>query len=155
VSPHPWSDDVVAEADRLGIADHLTIATTDDLVIGGVSDPRRLTELLWPIAEVAERYQRFLDIYAHIPDDLERMRRQRQRLTEAEFLPGALVLGIKFTECFNSDPLLPPELLPRPWPGRQARDVLVRSRRLGILLREQHNKPQLFAPLDELLGNLV
>ena len=78
-----------------------------------------------------------------------------RRAAELEFLPGALIIGIKFTECFNTDPLLPPELLPRPWPGRTARDILVRCRRLGILLREEHGKPQLFAPLDELLGNLV
>jgi phenylacetic acid degradation operon negative regulatory protein len=83
------------------------------------------------------------------------MRRKKQRLAETEFIPGSLVIGIKFTECFNADPLLPPELLPRPWPGREARDLLVRSRRLGILLREEHNKPQLFAPFDDLLGSLI
>jgi phenylacetic acid degradation operon negative regulatory protein len=155
VSPHPWKAEVEAEAARLGVAEHLTFATTNDLEVGGETSPRKLAEQLWPVAEVADRYQRFLDIYAHIPDALEQMRRQRRRLTEAEYLPGALVIGIKFTECFNADPLLPPELLPRPWPGRAARDVLVRCRRLGTLLRAEHNKPQLFGLLDEVLGSLV
>jgi phenylacetic acid degradation operon negative regulatory protein len=155
VSPHRWGPDVDAAAERLGVIEHITTATTDDLVIGGVRDPRTIAATLWPLDTLAARYQRFIDLYRSIPDDLEAMRRKKQRLAETEFIPGSLVIGIKFTECFNADPLLPPELLPRPWPGREARDLLVRSRRLGILLREQHNKPQLFAPFDDLLGSLI
>jgi phenylacetic acid degradation operon negative regulatory protein len=155
VSPHRWAADVDAAAERLGVTEHVTTATTDDLVIGGERDPRAIAAALWPLDELARRYQRFIDRYATIPDDLEAMRRRKQRLTETEFIPGSLVIGIKFTECFNTDPLLPPELLPRPWPGREARDLLVRSRRLGILLREEHKKPQLFAPFDDLLGSLI
>jgi phenylacetic acid degradation operon negative regulatory protein len=155
VSPHRWEDDVTAAAERLGVAGHVTTATTDDLVIGGERDPRTLAAALWPLDELAARYQRFIDLYQGVPAGLEAMRAKKQRLAETEFIPGSLVIGIKFTECFNLDPLLPPELLPRPWPGREARDLLVRSRRLGILLREQHNKPQLFAPFDDLLGSLI
>jgi phenylacetic acid degradation operon negative regulatory protein len=155
VSPHQWGDDVDAAAERLGVTAHITTATTDDLVIGGERDPRTIAAMLWPLDRLADRYQRFIDLYRGIPDDLEAMRRKKQRLAETEFIPGSLVIGIKFTECFNADPLLPPELLPRPWPGREARDLLVRSRRLGILLREEHNKPQLFAPFDDLLGSLI
>jgi phenylacetic acid degradation operon negative regulatory protein len=155
VSPHGWGSDVDAAADRLGVTEHITTATTDDLVIGGVRDPRTIAATLWPLDTLADRYQRFIDLYRGIPDQLEAMRKKKQRLAETDFIPGSLVIGIKFTECFNADPLLPPELLPRPWPGREARDLLVRSRRLGILLREQHNKPQLFAPFDDLLGSLI
>ena len=79
---------------------------------------------------------------------------EKRRITEAEFLPGSLTTGIRFQECFNDDPLLPPELLPRPWPGRTARDLLIRCRRSGVLLREEHDKPQLFAPWDDLLLSL-
>lgn len=154
VSPHRWHDDALREARRLGVAEHVTAASTDDLEIGGERDPRALAAKLWPIEEVAARYERFIAIYEGIPEDLEQMRRQRRRLTEAEFLPGALIIGIKFQECFNLDPLLPPELLPRPWPGRRARELLARSRRLGILLREEHNKPQLFAPWDDVLDSI-
>ena len=35
VSPHPWHKDAAAEAERLGIADAVTYATTDDLDIEG------------------------------------------------------------------------------------------------------------------------
>ena len=151
VSPHPWEPDVLAAAERLDVRGHVTTATTDELDIGGTDDPRELARRLWDIDAVGRRYERFCDIYRGIPETLDTMRRQRRRLSEAEFLPGALIIGIKFAECFNADPLLPPELLPRPWPGREARDLLVRSRRLGILLREAHDKPQLFAPFDDVI----
>ena len=154
VSPHRWEHDALAEADRLDVRDHVTVAVTDELDVGGVSDPRLLAARLWPIDDLAERYRAFCSIYEGLPADLEHMRRQHRRLTESEFLPGALIIGIKFRECFDADPLLPPELLPRPWPGRQARELLARSRRLGILLREEHNKPQLFAPLDDVLETI-
>jgi phenylacetic acid degradation operon negative regulatory protein len=154
VSPHRWDKDVLAEADRLGVAAHVSFATTDDLEIGGERDPRVLAQKLWPIGGLAERYQRFIDVYEGIPDALEKMRKEHRRLTEEQFLPGALVIGIRYAECFNSDPLLPPELLPRPWPGRHARDVLARARRLGILVRAEHDKPQLFAPFDDVIDTI-
>jgi len=154
VSPHRWVSDALTEAEALGVAEHITSATSDDLEIGGERDPKAIAERLWPIDDLARRYEAFCQVYEGIPEALERMRRDQQRLTEAEFLPGALIIGIKFSECFNVDPLLPPELLPRPWPGRRARDLLARSRRLGILLREQHNKPRLFAPFDDVLDTL-
>ncbi|MFN8041514.1 MAG: PaaX family transcriptional regulator C-terminal domain-containing protein [Acidimicrobiales bacterium] len=154
VSPHRWEHDALAEADRLEVREHVTVAITDELDVGGVADPRQLAARLWPIDDLAKRYRAFCAVYEGIPAELEHMRRQHRRLTESEFLPGALIIGIKFRECFDVDPLLPPELLPRPWPGRQARELLARSRRLGILLREEHNKPQLFAPLDDVLETI-
>lgn len=154
VSPHHWDADALAEADRVGVREHVTVATTDDLEVGGVRDPRALAARLWPLDELAERYQRFCDAYEGIPEQLEAMRAQRRRLTDAEFLPGALIIGLKFQECFDLDPLLPPELLPKPWPGRRARELLARSRRLGVLLRADHDRPQLFAPFDDLLATL-
>lgn len=155
VSPHRWEKDALAEAQRLDLSDHVSFFSTDDLESAGVRDPRELAARLWPIDSLASRYQAFIDVYAGIPEALERMRKDKRRLSEAEFLPGALIIGIKFQECFATDPLLPPELLPRPWPGRSARDLLARSRRLGILLRDAHNKPQLFAPFDDILETIA
>lgn len=155
VSPHRWEDDVVAEATALDVAEHLVIATTDDLCLGGERDPKVLAARLWPLDELAQRYGDFVERYQGIPAALEAMRRERRRLSDAEFLPGNLVIGLRFQECFDLDPVLPPDLLPRPWPGRQARELLARSRRLGVLLREDHDRPQLFAPFDDLLSSMV
>jgi phenylacetic acid degradation operon negative regulatory protein len=155
VSPHRWEGDVAAAAHRLGVSEHVSSAATNDLAVGGLADPRLIAQRLWNIDEVAARYEAFVEIYDGVPEQLERMRRNKERLAEADFLPGALVIGIKFQECFNHDPLLPPELLPRPWPGRRARELLARSRRLGILVREQHNRPALFAPFDDVLDTIT
>src|SRR5680860_1291683 len=49
VSPHPWEDDVRAAGKRLGLEGNLTLASTDDLEIGGTRDPRELARHLWPL----------------------------------------------------------------------------------------------------------
>jgi phenylacetic acid degradation operon negative regulatory protein len=151
VSPRPWDRPVRSQAERLDVLEHVTFASTDDLEIGGMTDPREIASRLWPVEELGLRYRAFIDDNRAVPDLLEQRRRDRQRLTEAEFLPGSLSFGIAFQECFNDDPLLPPELLPRPWPGRDARELMISCRRLGVLLREEHDKPKLFAPWDDLL----
>ncbi len=151
VSPHPWEKGARDHAERLGVLGHTTFATTDDLEVGGVTDPRRIAASLWPLDELGRRYQDFIDQYRHVPDLLEQRRRDKSRITEAEFLPGSLSFGLRYQECFVDDPLLPPELLPRPWPGREARELVLTCRRLGVLLREEHDKPKLFAPWDDLL----
>jgi phenylacetic acid degradation operon negative regulatory protein len=154
VSPHRWDKDVSGEADRLGLADVVTQASTDDLSVGGVTDPRELVRRLWPIDEIAARYHEFVETYGGVPDALDRMRARHERLADAVFLPGALGVTVEFASVFADDPLLPPELLPRPWPGRAARELLVRSRRLALRLREQHNRPALFRAFDDLIESI-
>ena len=149
VSPHQWHKDVMARGERLGIADAVTLATTDDLDIGGESDPRELARRLWPVERLAARYRRFIEQYSSVPDTLAEMRARHQRLPDTAFLPGALAMAVGYLECFNDDPLLPPELLPRPWPGRAARDLLVRSRRLALVARQARGRPALFRLFDD------
>lgn len=154
VSAHRWHDDLSAEAARLGIAEHVSMFTTDDLSVGGVTDPRELAARLWPLDEVAHRYEEFIATYRGVPDSLEQMRRRGEQLVEHEFLPGVLHLAIRFNSCFELDPLLPPELLPRPWPGRAARELLARSRKLGVRARQEKGGPALFRVFDEAIAHL-
>lgn len=151
VSPHPWHKDVRAAADRLGVDDVVTVASTDDLDIGGERDPRALARLLWPVDDLAARYREFVETFSFVLDSLAELRSRKARLPDAAFLPGALAMAVAFQDVFEVDPLLPPELLPRPWPGRAARDLLVRSRRLALALREAHGRPALFHLFDETL----
>jgi phenylacetic acid degradation operon negative regulatory protein len=156
VSPHPWHKDVVAEAERLGILDAVMIATSDDLEVAGERDPRRIAAALWPLDRLAEKYQQFVDRYGQLPDRLSDMRTKHERLQDANFLPGALAMGVAFQACFNDDPLLPPELLPRPWPGRQARELLLASRRLALAIRKGQGRPALFrASFDDAVESLA
>ncbi len=154
VSPHRWEQEVRAEVELLDIAEHVTLATTDDLDLGGITDPRRIAERLWPLEEIADRYRSFVDTYDGVPEALDAMRHRGERLGEKDFLPGALHIAIQFNQCFDADPLLPPELLPRPWPGREAREVLARCRRLGVLTREDKAGPALFRVFDDVIAAL-
>ena len=155
VSPHPWEDAVRAIAAKLDVADHLSLASTDDLEIGGVRNPRELARSLWPVDELAASYARFVADHEHVPPLLERLRQRHDRIADADFLPGALAMVTAFQQVFLRDPLLPPELLPRPWPGRAARDLLGSSRRLALRLRAEHERPALFAAFDDLLARAI
>ncbi len=90
-----------------------------------------------------------------MPEALEAMRARHERLTDAEFLAGALATFVDFQEVVRHDPLLPPELLPRPWPGREARQLLAKVRKLGVMAREHHDRPVLFHQFDEVLDDLA
>lgn len=149
VSAHNWVKAVKDEAERLDVSEAVTVAMTDDLEVGGRRDPRELARHLWPIDDLAERYESFVERYQSVPETLEAMRSRKERLPDAAFLPGALAMAVAFGECFARDPLLPPELLPRPWPGRVARDLLRESRRLALGLRQAHGRPALFHLYDE------
>ena len=154
VSPHRWERDIDAEAHRLGIGAHVSTLSTDDLSVCGESDPRQLAARLWPLDEVARRYQDFIETYRGVPETLAGMRTRGERLTEHDFLPGVLHVAIRFNSCFDMDPLLPPELLPRPWPGREARDLLARCRKHGVLARDDKSGPALFRVFDEAIAHL-
>jgi phenylacetic acid degradation operon negative regulatory protein len=104
--------------------------------------------------ETATAYREVIETYQGVPEQLEDLRRRGERIREADFLPGALHIAIRFNQCFDRDPLLPPELLPRPWPGREARDLLARCRRLGVLAREDKSGPALFQVFDDAIARL-
>jgi phenylacetic acid degradation operon negative regulatory protein len=154
VSPHPWHKDAAAEAERLGIGESVTYATTDDLDVGGEHDPRRLASTLWPIDELSTAYAKFNARHEHIPGLLVDMRSRKQHLPDSAFLPAALAMTVAYDECASRDPLLPPELLPRPWPGRHARELLMSSRRLALALRKGQGRPALFRWFDEAIETI-
>lgn len=154
VSPHEWEDDVRREAKRLGMTDHLLLAGTAELEVNGVRDPRELAASLWPLDEVAARYERFVELHHRVPEQLEALKARHGRMADADFLPLALGIAVDYSECSARDPYLPPELLPRPWPGRAAREIIVRSRRLALLLRAESGRPALFGLFDDMLESL-
>jgi phenylacetic acid degradation operon negative regulatory protein len=154
ISPHRWEPEVRAGAERLGIASHVTLMSTADLDLGGETDPRTLAGRLWDMDSVADAYRRFIKTYSDVPVRLQEMRDRGERLSEHDFLPGALHIAIQFNECFERDPLLPPELLPKPWPGREARELLAKCRRLGVLARSEQSGPALFSVFDDAIAHL-
>jgi len=151
VSAHPWTAHVRGVAGDLGVAGCLSQASTVDLDVGGVTTPRELARSLWPIDELAAEYRTFVRDHQPVLDRLERLREQRGRIDDAAFVPGTLTMVLAFDRVFRRDPILPPELLPRPWPGRSARELLVSSRRTALRLRTEHERPALFSAFDELV----
>ncbi len=154
VSPHRWESEVLDDAERLGIAGYLTQLSTDDLNIGGITDPREIARRLWDLDEVSARYTEFIHTYEGVPTELERMRERKEMLSESDFLPGVLHIAIRFNDCFVADPLLPPELLPKPWPGRSARELLAKCRRIGVMARSDKTGPALFQVFDDAIAHL-
>lgn len=151
VSPHAWEETVLEIGKDLGVLEHLSLAGTDDLQIGGVRSARDLARQLWPVDELAGSYTRFVAEHEHVVPTLDRLRARHDRISDRDFLPGALGMVVAFQQVFLRDPLLPPELLPRPWPGRAARDLLLTSRRSALRLRAEHERPALFAAFDDLI----
>ncbi|MGW7078534.1 PaaX family transcriptional regulator C-terminal domain-containing protein [Streptomyces sp. NPDC054866] len=122
VCANTWEPYVEEAAHRLGAHDALTLLTTTDLRRGETQEPAELARRLWPLQEIAERYHR-----------LRRIAQPRlAKLTgPAELSPPALLtiaveLAAELTRAIEPDPLLPPQLLPRPWPGTQARELIAR-----------------------------
>ena len=148
VSPHAWESRVADAAKELRVEGYVSQATTEDLCLGGVREPRELARRLWRLDAVSARYEAFVDHYAPLLPALESMRARREALEDAAFLPGALAMAVAFTPCFDADPLLPASLLPQPWPGTRARDLLMASRRLGLALRRAQGRAQFFHFFD-------
>nr|WSX54370.1 transcriptional regulator [Streptomyces sp. NBC_00974] len=122
VCANAWEPYVEEAAHRLGAHDALTLLTTTDLRRGAAQEPAELAARLWLLEEIADRYHR-----------LSRIARPRlAQLTDpAGLSPSALLtiaveLAAELTRAMEPDPLLPPQLLPQPWPGTQARELVAR-----------------------------
>jgi phenylacetic acid degradation operon negative regulatory protein len=155
VSPHAWEPDVRELAAQLGVADNLTQASTDELDVGGETDPRRLAAMLWPIDEVATAYERFVETFRHLPAELESLRQNRGRVSDTELFPRMLAMGVSHDEISAMDPFLPPELLPRPWAGRAARELVVKCRKLAHQVRESGSGTGLFDGYDSFVLDIT
>ncbi len=151
VAPHSWEEQLRRAVKDLEIDGCLNLATTRDLEVGGVSEPRLVARLLWRLDALGHRYQRFLDTYAGVPAAIEARIAQGELFDDAEIIPGVFAMAQVWTEGAAGDPLLPAELLPEPWPGRAARELLLRSRRLVLAARRDQRPLTLFSGFDESL----
>ncbi|MFD3870846.1 PaaX family transcriptional regulator C-terminal domain-containing protein [Streptomyces sp. NPDC058623] len=104
-TPNEVGPYVRARAAELGVTAGLTCLTSRDLVVGGIAAPVELAARLWPLDAIARRYET-LRALAEGPGD---------------GLAHAVTLAAAFSEAMGPDPLLPPELLPAPWPGATGR----------------------------------
>ncbi|MER5869630.1 PaaX family transcriptional regulator C-terminal domain-containing protein [Streptomyces sp. NPDC002044] len=130
VTPNAIGPYVRGHAAELGLPEALTCLTTRDLEVGGTADPVAVAARLWPLPAIAARYEPLLRLSAGPdgPDGQEGQGGQGgDRAAGAAALARAVALATAFSAAMLPDPLLPPELLPRPWPGAAARAAAARA----------------------------
>lgn len=144
VTPNAIGPYVRGHAAELGLSAALTCLTTRDLEVGGTADPVAVAARLWPLPGIAARYEPLLRLAA-APEDpggaggpagaggpggAARPASADTAGTGADgaaALAGAVALAAAFSAAMLPDPLLPPELLPQPWPGAVARAAAARA----------------------------
>ena len=110
---------VGAHARHLGVLDSVTFLTSTDLRVGTLDNPRALAAALWPLEEIADRHHQLAAFAGACLAELD----GDARLSGAQRLTMAVELAAEFSRAMKPDPLLPPELLPDPWPGSHARHL--------------------------------
>ena len=140
VCANAWEPYVEDAAHRLDAHGALTLLSTTDLRRGDTQEPAELARHLWPLREIADRYHRLSRIARPRLDRLT----GSAGLSPSELLTIAVELAAELTRAMDPDPLLPPQLLPRPWPGTQARDLIARC--WAALAEHDHGeaRPTLF-----------
>ncbi|MEO5873896.1 MAG: PaaX family transcriptional regulator C-terminal domain-containing protein [Streptosporangiaceae bacterium] len=153
VSANPIEELVQAHARRAGVAQAVAYLTSSDLRIGDCDDPPALAAALWPLHDIAARYDLLADLARSSLDRLA----QPHEPTAPEQLTTAVQLAAAFTHAMEPDPLLPSALLPQPWPGARARQLSAACW-TELAKAAAHATtaplPRLFTQYEELLASL-
>src|SRR3982075_1029627 len=80
---------------------------------------RRLLGESWPLQRTADAYLKFMKTFEPLRGWIGR----RERLSDTEAFTARILLIHHYRRVVLRDPLLPPALLPRDWPGRAARQL--------------------------------
>ncbi|UGT40936.1 transcriptional regulator [Nocardia yamanashiensis] len=146
VSPNAWEDRIADAAGEFGVGEYISTMTTTDLRIGRTDGARELAARLWPLDRLAAEHDRLLRFARRQLDRLHDV----QALTDTERTTIAVELAAEFSRVMDPDPLLPPELLPAPWIGAEARAVVAQC--WSELLRaEQPDAIRLFRVYSDVL----
>ena len=86
-------------------------------VKGDADTARALAARVWPIADIAAAYERFIAAFTPLGEALVPGR----PVTELDALAARVLLVHEFRRIVLRDPLLPPAVLPPDWPGAAAR----------------------------------
>ncbi|MFE3071428.1 PaaX family transcriptional regulator C-terminal domain-containing protein [Streptomyces sp. NPDC059247] len=151
VTAHPVEPLVGHRAEQLGVPSQVAYLTSTDLRIGAPAEPRELAAALWPLDGIAARYE---ELAAAARGCLDRLEGPGPP-TGPERLTLAVRLAAVFTRAMRPDPLLPPELLPRPWPGARARELFATAWSALTTAAERDpgpSSPRLFALYEDLTG---
>lgn len=151
VTPHMVEEPTMRVAKDLGIEPHVFVATTDAIVVRGIRRPRDVAAVLWPLEELAGRYRELIKGFRPVVSRTRQLVDRGRQLPDERLMPGTLSMATAFSDVYYDDPLLPPELLPQPWPGSQARAMVRDARALARELRVEPQSPTLFSFFDAVL----
>lgn len=142
-SPNDWDELVVAEAARLDVARLVVRSRSSWLSVGGLDDPVRLAAALWPLRELAADYRAFEK------RTRTRLAALRKGTGDRELLAELFRSTVDFATTLEPDPLLPPELLPQPWPGAQARELMREAVERFRAELDEGARPAIFRAFDQ------
>jgi phenylacetic acid degradation operon negative regulatory protein len=94
---------------------------------------RRLLRESWPLDRTADAYLKFMKIF----EPLRGWAGRREAIADADAFTARILLIHRYRRVVLRDPLLPPALLPRNWPGRAARQLCGEVYRGLLPLSEQ------------------
>lgn len=80
---------------------------------------RRLLSASWPLDRTADAYLKFMKTFAPLRDWTAR----REVLADLDAFTARILLIHYYRRVVLRDPLLPPKLLPKDWPGKAAREL--------------------------------
>ena len=80
---------------------------------------RRLLSESWPLERTADAYLKFIKTFEPLRGSITR----GESLSDADAFTARILLIHHYRRVVLRDPLLPPPLLPRDWPGRAARKL--------------------------------
>ncbi len=118
VHPHDLTDFVFQLADHLRVSDTVTTFATRTIRVGVDLADEDLVERLWPLADLAGRYDGVNGQLASIAEQAP--------FTDGDQVAASMLSAIVTTEAImRDDPLLPSELLPDRWSGTEARQAFM------------------------------
>jgi phenylacetic acid degradation operon negative regulatory protein len=151
VCANDWDDLVLDIAKELGVSDSVSLAVAERLRVGQETDPKRIAKRLWAIDDISARWLGFTRAHRTTVSQLAAATAKLPADRLPSLLAGAVGLVAAFDTCMRGDPLLPPELLPKEWPGVAGRRLLLHAAESIAELRGQTNLPALFSQYDDVM----
>ncbi|WP_433674942.1 PaaX family transcriptional regulator [Microbacterium gorillae] len=113
VSPHDLGEELSTIVPGEDAAGRMIVASADRISVGGVDEPQRVAESLWPAATTLDAYRplerELSELVVPPPSD------------RVAVLAAAIRLREAFGQALAADPLLPADLRASPWPPIELR----------------------------------
>ena len=117
ISPSDFNSEIV---DFTKEEDMIQYVETFEADYTGHQKERELAAAIWPIHELASRYQAFVDEYSSLHSKWARAVKTGKTIDLAESFAKRFCLTTEYVALRLEDPMLPLELLPKNWVGLKA-----------------------------------